>query len=259
MRGARRVLAIILVFGAFVVPLRVLAADTGNPSAVAVGAQYGTTHVYVASQDHDRFVQSFLATFGGSKSKPALTQITPTPSQTMWQAVTTPAGVLSVFAFKSPIPYPFGSERTGYLVTDMDIAVKSAVAHGADLQVAVFPDAIGRDAIIEWPGGVRMQLYWHATPPQAPPLKTIPENRVYVSPVRADAFINGFLAFAQGKIISDEADAPGIEVGQSGGTTGACASTHCSEKSPCSSRMVICPIRTAGKSWATRFRTLPRL
>jgi hypothetical protein len=63
-----------------------------------------------------------------------------------------------------------------------------------------------------------MQLYWHSIPPKAPPLKTIPENRVYVSPGRADAFVGGFLAFAHGKIVSDEAHAPGIEVGQSGET-----------------------------------------
>src|SRR5437899_4957936 len=37
--------------------------------AVAVAPQYDTTHVYVAAEDLDRFVTSFLATFGGSTSK----------------------------------------------------------------------------------------------------------------------------------------------------------------------------------------------
>ena len=32
---------------------------------VAVGAQYDSTHVYIASGDLDAFVKSFTATFGG--------------------------------------------------------------------------------------------------------------------------------------------------------------------------------------------------
>ena len=39
--------------------------SAGSP-AVAVGPQYDSTHVYVAPEDLDRFVTSFLATFGGS-------------------------------------------------------------------------------------------------------------------------------------------------------------------------------------------------
>ena len=39
--------------------------------AVAVGPQYATTHVYVASENFDRFVTSFVATFGGSTSSRA--------------------------------------------------------------------------------------------------------------------------------------------------------------------------------------------
>src|SRR5277367_5777428 len=93
--------------------------------AVAVGPQYDTTHVYVAPADFDRFVASLLATFGGSATKEGVFQVTPTPSQTMSQLVLTPAGSFSVFGFKTPIPYPFGLERTGYLVSDMDMAVKS--------------------------------------------------------------------------------------------------------------------------------------
>jgi hypothetical protein len=49
----------------------------------------------------------------------------------------------------------------GYLVKDLDVAVKSARAAGADILVAPFPDPIGRDVIIQWPGGVSMQLYVH--------------------------------------------------------------------------------------------------
>ncbi len=48
--------------------------------AVAVAPQYDTTHVYVAPEDFDRFTASLIATFGGSKSKQGVFQVTPTPS-----------------------------------------------------------------------------------------------------------------------------------------------------------------------------------
>jgi predicted enzyme related to lactoylglutathione lyase len=181
--------------------------------AVAVSPQYDTTHVYVAPADFDRFTMSLIATFGGSKARLGVFQVTPTPSQTMSQLVFTPVGTFSVFGFKTPIPYPFGLERTGYLVSDMDLAVESARKHGADVIVSTFPDPIGRDAIIEWPGGLHMQLYWHTTAPQFSALQTIPENRVYLSKARADAFVHGFVAFSQGKVVADDAAAPGIEIG----------------------------------------------
>jgi hypothetical protein len=180
----------------------------------SVGPQYDTTHVYVAPDDFNRFVKSLSDTFGGKTSPQGEFQVTPTPSKTMSQLVMTPVGSLSVFGFKTPIPYPFGAERTGYLVTDMDAAINSAKAHGADVLVAPFPDPIGRDAVIQWAGGVNMQLYWHTTKPSYAPLQTVPENRLYVSPERADAFVRDFVGFAQGKVVSDDRNAPGVEIGR---------------------------------------------
>jgi hypothetical protein len=183
---------------------------------IAVGAQYGTAHVYVAAEDMDRFAASFLATFGGTSSQPSVVTVTPTPSSANWQALATPVGLVSLFGFKTPIPYPFGQERTGYLVTDMDAAVRAAREHGAAVVVAPFPDAIGSDAVVQWPGGVDMQLYWHRKPPSNPPLRTVPENRVYVAPEAADNFIRSFVGFADGKVVSDNARAPGAEIGRPG-------------------------------------------
>jgi hypothetical protein len=188
--------------------------QTAKTADVAVGPQYDTTHVYVAPQDFDRFVASLIATFGGTTTKQGVFTVTPTPSSTMSQLVLTPVGSISVFGFKTPVPYPFGLERTGYLVTDMDQAIGSAKAAGADVPVAVFNDPIGRDAIIQFPGGVHTQLYWHTTAPSYTPLQTIPENRVYVSPDRVDAFVSSFLAFSRGRIVSDEPRAPGVEIGR---------------------------------------------
>jgi hypothetical protein len=81
--------------------------------------------------------------------------------------------------------------------------------------VTIFPDPIGRDAVIQWPGGLNMQLYWHTTKPSYAAFETIPENRVYVSRERADAFARSFLNFSHGKVVSDEANAPGVEIGRS--------------------------------------------
>jgi predicted enzyme related to lactoylglutathione lyase len=188
--------------------------QTAKTAAVAVGPQYDTTHVYVTPEDFDRFVASLIATFGGTTTKQGVFTVTPTPSSTMSQLVMTPAGTVSVFGFKTPVPYPFGLERTGYLVTDVDEAIRAAKGTGADVLVAPFNDPIGRDAIIQWPGGVNTQLYWHTTAPSYAPLHTIPENRVYVSQERVEAFVSSFLAFSHGSIVSDEPRAPGVEIGR---------------------------------------------
>jgi len=194
-----------------------VAAEAGavadNPS-VSVGPQYDTTHVYVAPNNFDRFVTSIIATFGGSRSKQVMATVTPTASSTISQLVFTPVGTLSVFGFKTPVPYPFGHERTGYLVTDLDTAVRAARSAGADVIVAPFNDPIGRDVVVQFPGGVNTQLYWHTSVPSYAKLQTVPENRVYVSPDRADAFIHSFVKFAQGKVVADDARAPGIEIGR---------------------------------------------
>ena len=195
---------------------QVLAKTTTSVKAEAPGVapQYDTTHVYVNPEDFDKFTDSLVATFGGTKSKQGVFQVTPTPSQTMSQLVLTPVGTVSVFGFKTPIPYPFGLERTGYLVKDMDAAVQSAKANGADVIVDAFPDPIGRDAVIQWPGGVNMQLYWHTTKPSYNQLETVPENRIYISKQSADSFVKKFVNFSHGKVVSDNPKAAGVEVGR---------------------------------------------
>jgi hypothetical protein len=185
---------------------------------VGIAPQYDTTHVYVAPDQMAAFAAAFIATFGGAASKPATMDVTPTPSSTTFRAFTTPAGSLSVFAFTTPIPYPFGEERTGYLVRDMDTAVAAARRAGAEVVVSPFPDPIGRDAVIRWPGGVNMQLYWHTTPPSYAPFVTVPENRVYVPAETADALVGDFIAFSGGHVVADDVKAPGAEIGRPGET-----------------------------------------
>jgi len=82
------------------------------------------------------------------------------------------------------------------------------------LIVAPFADPIGRDAVIQWPGGVEMQLYWHTVAQSYEALDSIPENRVYVSPDRVEEFLRSFVRFARGRIDVDEHRAPGVEIGR---------------------------------------------
>jgi predicted enzyme related to lactoylglutathione lyase len=193
-------------------------ASAQGGGTVAVGAQYGTTHVYVAASDFDALVNSFVATFGGKPTKRIVVNVLAVPSRTEQQAVLTPVGGLSIFAYQTPIPYPYGEERTGYLVTDMDQAIKAARAAGAEVIVEPFKDPIGMDAVIEWPGGVKMQLYWHFTASTYAALETVPDNRVYVSADAADNFVREFVGFAHGKVVADDKQADAGEIGRAGET-----------------------------------------
>jgi predicted enzyme related to lactoylglutathione lyase len=195
-------------------PAPVYADTPALPPPIGIGPQYNTSHVYVAPGDLERFTASFVATFGGKTTLPVVLTVTPTPSEAMSQAALTPAGLISAFGFTTPIPYPFGAERTGYLVSDLDAAVAAAQTNGASVVVAPFNDPIGRDAVVEWPGGVLMQFYRHTHQTTAAPLVRIPENRVYLAADRADEFVRDFVAFAQGTVTSNDPKAPGIEIGK---------------------------------------------
>lgn len=216
-RGQAARLAAFLLFQLVVIAPATSAAAEFVPS-VSVGSQYDSTHVYVAPGDLEPFINSFVATFGGHPSKPVTTNVLPVPSSTTFQYVMSPIGTLSVFAFQSPVPFPFGSERTGYLVTDMNVAVAAARASGAEIVVEPFKDAIGLDAVVQWPGGFKTQLYWHSIAPHYAPLTSVPENRVYVSRDRADEFVRDFVRFSHGKIISDDRHADAGEIGRRGET-----------------------------------------
>ncbi|HVO03687.1 MAG TPA: hypothetical protein VMT54_15900 [Candidatus Cybelea sp.] len=92
--------------------------------------------------------------------------------------------------------------------------MKTAVKHDADLVVATFSDQIGHDAIIEWPGGVYIELYSHTVTPDYPPLATVPDSRIYVSPGKVKSFLKAFIPFSNGRVVSDDPRAPGIEIGR---------------------------------------------
>jgi hypothetical protein len=200
----------------FVMMILTLPTSVAAQSEISVAPQYDATHVYVAPTDLNAFVKSFTTTFGGHASRPSVTNVMPVPSSAKFQYIWTPVGTISAFGFLTPIPFPFGSERTGYLVRDMDKAVRAARASGAEVIVTAFKDPIGVDAVVQWPGGFRTQLYWHLTPPSYAPLVTVPDNRVYLSPDRADIFVKDFLQFSHGTLIEDERRADAGEIGRPG-------------------------------------------
>jgi hypothetical protein len=193
-------------------------AAPAQDAGIAVGPQYDTTHVYVAPADIDALVNAFVAIFGGKPSKRIVGNVLPVASRTEMQYILSPVGALSIFGYETPVPFPFGQERTGYLVANMDQAVAAVRAAGAEVIVEPFKDPIGIDAVIQWPGGVKMQLYWHFTPSTNPPLQSIPDNRVYVSRDQADNFVHSFVRFAHANVVSDDGRADAGEIGRPGET-----------------------------------------
>src|ERR1700691_3839435 len=77
---------------ALVLPLAAFALGGKTPpdTSVAVGPQYDTAHVYVASADIDAFVSSLVATFGGKPSKRSVANVLPVDSSTQMQYILTP-------------------------------------------------------------------------------------------------------------------------------------------------------------------------
>ena len=188
-------------------------AEQQSAPQVAVGPQYDTAHVYVAPADVDRFSDSVIATFGGTKSQQAAVTVTPTPSTTNWQAVYTPVGTFSVFGFTTPLPYPFGVERTGYLVTDIDKAIQSAKANGADIswprsriRSGAMPSSSGLAAYICNCTGTRPHRITRNSTPYPKTGCTCRQ----IAPMRSSRV----RAILQGKVVSDDRNAPGIEIGR---------------------------------------------
>ena len=96
---------------------------------------------------------------------------------------------------------------------NFDQGVADARASGADIVVTPFNDPIGRDAVVQFPGGVNTQIYWHTTAPSYAPLTNLPEKRIYISSDAASAFLPAYLTFTSGTIASDVQHADASEIG----------------------------------------------
>jgi hypothetical protein len=190
-------------------------AGASQAQPVSYGPQYAVAHVYLEPGTMPAFVRSWEATFGGSHYDFVdNANVTPTPSKALWTFITSRVGHLSVFDYHTPKPHPFGEERTGWGVTDVDKALKAAKRSGAYELVAPFDDAVGRDAVIQFPGGLNTQLWLNFTLPTLPTLTTTPENRVYITEDTLRPFLSSYLQFTHGRIVQDENRADAAEVGE---------------------------------------------
>ena len=120
--------------------------------------------------------------------------------QTMSQLVLTPAGSVSVFGFKTPMPYPFGRRTHGLSGDRSRRRRRAAQADGADVLVSSVQrsDRPGRrDPVARRREHAALLAHDAAL---VPALKTIPENRVYVSPERANDFSQLSRRFRTGKV-----------------------------------------------------------
>jgi hypothetical protein len=103
-------------------------------------------------------------------------------------------------------------------VSDLDKGVRQARKSGVHVVVAPFDDPIGRDAVVQFPGGVNAQLYWHTKAPSYAPLETVPDNRVYLTADSVDEFLRSYLRFTGGRIVSDQRAADAGDIGLPGQT-----------------------------------------
>src|SRR5579863_25086 len=83
--GGAVVLSLIALGGALPVSAQA-GRNTAGKQDMAVGAQYDTAHVYVAPDQIDAFIASFIATFGGHATTPTEANVLPVPSKTRFQA-----------------------------------------------------------------------------------------------------------------------------------------------------------------------------
>ena len=58
-------------------------AQASRQGAATAGPQYDTAHVYIAPSIVSAFVTSWETTFGGTNTTPKVTDVTPTPSETI--------------------------------------------------------------------------------------------------------------------------------------------------------------------------------
>jgi len=194
------------------------ASKPAAPQSLAVGTQYDFTHVYVQPGTANEFIKSWEATFGGAHTTPVTTDVTPTSSSTISILEHSPVGSLSVFDFKTPIPYPFGTERVGYMVTSLPAGYAAALQAGATTLVTPFNDPIGEDTVVQFPGGVDEQLYHLTNALNYPAPTTVPQQHVYLTEDTWQAFVASWNRFSGGRVVSDNAHADGAQIGLPGTT-----------------------------------------
>ncbi|WIX77247.1 hypothetical protein QRX50_38515 [Amycolatopsis carbonis] len=184
----------------------------------AFGVEYDASHVYLQHGKLPAFIKSWEATFGGTDNGQNTFQITPTPSKALASIIHSPVGLLAAYDYQTPVPFPFGAEQTGFGVHDPDLGADAALRSGAAVTVTPWTGPVGREAVVQFPGGFASQIWKQFDMSGFTPLTTQPEFRVYLPETTVNAFLASYLKFTGGSVISDVRKADGGEVGAPGTT-----------------------------------------
>lgn len=184
--------------------------DTGH------GPDYDSTHIYTTMADVDPLTEQLVAVFGGEVKTYGELNICPQPSLAVVSVILSPYGLLSTFAFSTPVPYPFGQDKHGYRINDRAEMVARADAAGLDLAVAPFDDLGGLQVILRLPGGSALQLYEPPAEMGFPVVQHVPEARLYLGPRTIDPFLEAFATVTLGSVVRDDREADASEVGHEG-------------------------------------------
>ncbi|MCU1719535.1 hypothetical protein [Pseudomonas sp. 5P_3.1_Bac2] len=187
-----------------------------TPVIVGDGPQYALPHVFMYPDQLPVFIDKFLAVFGGTADPISDVNLAAVPATMQFTDLQTSVGAISAQAYKdNAAPFPMGKEAVGFGVADMDTAVQVAQAAGAKIlrRWTVFGN---QEAMIEWPGGVRIQFYAYAGEVPVIEIKESTSNtRYYLEPDAAAQFVGTFVAATGGTVLSD-AYYPSEEIGIAG-------------------------------------------
>jgi hypothetical protein len=187
-----------------------------TPVIVGDGPQYALPHVFMFPDQLPVFIDKFLAVFGGTADPISDVNLAAVPATMQFTDLQTSVGAISAQAYKdNAAPFPMGQETIGFGVVDMDVAVQVAQAVGAKIlrRWTVFGN---QEAMLEWPGAVRIQFYAYAG--AVPPIainQSTSNTRYYLDPDAAAQFVGSFVAATGATVLSD-AYYPSEEIGIAG-------------------------------------------
>ncbi len=185
--------------------------------AVGNGPQYALPHVFMFPDQLETFVETFTSVFEGTSDPISNLNLAPVPATMQFTDLYTRVGAISAQSYKdSAPPFPMGKESVGFAVVNMDKAVEAAQRVGAKVLRRWLVGTNG-EAMLEWPGGVRIQFYSYAgEAPDIPVRDSVSNTRYYLSLEDAERFVTTFLEATGGSLLKD-GYYPSEEIGVVGG------------------------------------------
>lgn len=186
---------------------------SGKNIATGLGPQYALPHVLMFPDQLPAFVEKFSTVFDGTSAPISNLNLAPVPAEMQFTDLHTRVGAISAQAYKDNAPpFPMGKESVGFAVVDMDKALEAAQRAGAKV-LRRWMVGSNSEAMLEWPGSVRLQFYSYAgEAPEIPIRDSVSNTRYYLSYESAATFISSFLEATDGERVSD-AYYPSEEIG----------------------------------------------